>query len=120
MTTMMTTTTTMIKTMMKITMITTMMMTNDDEDDGDGNDDDKDSIDRPRRATISPQWIVVLGLAVGNEASCSPHRDPEITRDRTRRPTSSRRNPSSVEALCRPSSLLSPPPRLLPPRPILS
>jgi len=95
-------------------------MTNDDDDDGDGNDDDKDSIDRPRRATISPQGIVVLGLAVGNEASCSPRRDPEITRDRTRRPTSSRRNPSSAEALCRPSSLLSPPPRLLPPRPILS
>jgi len=77
-----------------------------------------EGINPSRHATISPQGIVVLGLAVGNEAfPCSPRRDPEIPRDRTRRLTLSRHNPASAAAPCRPSLLLSPPPQLPPPPP---
>jgi hypothetical protein len=47
-----------------------------------------ESVDCLHRATISPPGIIVLGLAIGEVTSCSPHRDPEIPRDRTRCPTS--------------------------------
>ena len=80
------------------------------------------SVDCPHSAMISPPGIVVLGLAVGDETSCSPRRDPEIPRDRTRCPTSLHRNSSSAAAPSpqqrqRPSSppVPSPPPPLPPP-----
>jgi hypothetical protein len=44
-------------------------------------------------------------LAVGDETSCSPRRDPEIPRDRTRCPTSLHRKPPP----------LPPPPQSTPP-----
>ena len=52
-----------------------------------------------------PPSRVVLRLAVGDETSCSPRRDPEIPRDRTRCPTSLHRKPPP----------LPPPPQSTPP-----
>jgi hypothetical protein len=47
----------------------------------------------PSRERRLPPSRVVLRLAVGDETSCSPCRDPEIPRDRTRCPTSLHRKP---------------------------
>jgi hypothetical protein len=53
------------------------------------------------RGSSSSDWPSATGRRRARLA-----RNPEIPRDRTRRPTSSRRNPSSAAAPCRPSSLV--------------
>jgi hypothetical protein len=59
---------------------------------------------RSRERRLPPSRVV-LRLAVGDETSCSPRRDPEIPRDRTRCPTSLHRKPPP----------LPPPPQSTPP-----